>query len=148
MKYEETDDFSYLPQEKIGAVCAFCYLNGKFILVKNEGNWEPVAGHIEPGELKEAALLREVKEEANMNVIEYFPLANLYFSKNDFYMVQYLCLVEPYGDFMSDPDGGVTEIKMVDLLDIPKYFSKDDYSGLTLRRCAQVLENVVIDKNI
>ena len=142
LAYEESDDFSNLPQDKIGAVCAFCFCDGKFVLVNNAGKWEPVAGHVEKGESADSALVREVKEEANMKVLKYFPLASLYFKDDDYFMTQYLCITEPYGDFVSDPDGEVTEIKMVDFYDIPKYFSKGDSSRLTLDRCKSVLDKI------
>ena len=83
--YEESDDFSNLPQEKIGSVCAFCYCDGKFVLVNNEGNWEPVAGHVEKNESPDEALIREVKEESNMKVLKYFPLGFQYSHGEDFY---------------------------------------------------------------
>lgn len=36
--YEETDDLSVLPQEKIKSVCAFCCVNKQFVVVKNHSN--------------------------------------------------------------------------------------------------------------
>jgi 8-oxo-dGTP pyrophosphatase MutT (NUDIX family) len=140
--YKESDDFSNLPQDKIGAVCAFCYFNNKFVLVKNVGKWEPVAGHVEKGEDVYPALIREVKEETNMKVLKHFPLASLYFKKGDYYMTQYLCITKPYGDFISDPDGEVSEIKLVDFFDIPKYLLKGDPATLTLNRCKSVLDKI------
>ena len=32
------------------------------------------------------------------------------------------CIVEPYGDFVADPDGDITEIKLIDPWDYKKYF--------------------------
>ena len=138
MEFTEADNFSDLPQDKIGAVCAFCYYQGKFILVKNNGNWEPVAGHVEVNEPYEDALIREVKEESNTKVIIKYPLGYFYSHEDDFYSANYLCMVEPYGPFISDHDGGVTEIKFVDFSEIPKYVNKDDIANLVLNRCAAV----------
>ncbi len=43
------------------------FINGKIILLKNERNeWEPPGGKIEPGELPEHCVLREIKEELNI----------------------------------------------------------------------------------
>ena len=135
---QECDDFSTLPQEKIGAVCAFCYYDGKFILVKNEELWQPVAGHVEEGETAEQALTREIKEESNTQLLKSYPLGYFYVSEGDFYSNWYLCEVKPYGPFVSDPDGGVTEIMFVDFKDITKYLSPDDIGNLLLKKCEEV----------
>jgi len=145
--FEDKDNFSNLPKEKIKSICAFCYCDGKFVIVKNTSNilrnWEPVSGHIEQGESPEEALVREVQEESNMKVLKHFPLGYLYIREVDIYQVQYLCLVEPYGPFISDPDGGVTEIKLVDYSEMAEYFDKNDTSRLTLTRCKEVLDKVL-----
>jgi len=146
--YEDCEDFSTLPPEKIQAICAFCYYDGKFVIVKNETYWEPISGHMEEGESPEETLIREVKEESNMKVLKYFPLGYLYVNDGDFFQVQYLCLVEPYGPFVSGPDGGVTENMMIYLEEMPEYLSKNDTSNLTLSRCKTVLEKVKIDNKL
>jgi len=112
--YEDIDNFSKLPQEKIKSICAFCYHDGRFVMVNNEGRWEPVAGHVEEGETDEEALIREIKEESNMKVLKSFPIGYLYTQGQDIYQTRYFCLVEPFGPFLADPDGGVTEIQMID----------------------------------
>ena len=33
------------------------------------------------------------------------------------------CIVEPYGDFVADPDGDITEIKLIDPQDYKEYFN-------------------------
>lgn len=33
-----------------------------------------------------------------------------------------VCLVEPYGDFVSDPGGDITKIALVSVEDVKKYF--------------------------
>ena len=146
-QYEEVDDFSALPQEKIGAVCAFCYYDGKFVIVKNEGLWQPVAGQVEKGESAEIALKRETQEESNMKVIQSYPLSYFYIPEGDYYSAWYLCEVIPFGPFISDPDQGkVSEIKLVDFNDISKYVAKDDIAIQVLDRCKIVLEKILLDK--
>lgn len=140
--YEESDDFLNLPQEKIGSVCAFCYCGGKFVLVNNEGNWEPVAGHVEKKESPDEALIREVKEESNMKVLKYFPLGYLYTYGEDIYQTRYFCTTEPYGPFISDPDGGVTEIKLVET---EKFFDIVAWKGtihLIKEKCLKIIEKL------
>jgi 8-oxo-dGTP pyrophosphatase MutT (NUDIX family) len=137
--YEETDDFSHLPQEKIKAVCAFCYFDGKFVIVKNGAYWEPVAGHIEEGETAEEALVREIKEESNMKVLKYFPIGYLYIREVDIYQMRYLCLVEPYGPFEADPDGGVTEIKLVAPDELVNIIDWKDSALLMKDKCMEII---------
>ncbi len=140
--YEETDDFSLLPKDKIKSICAYLYFDGKFIIVKNEGNWQPVAGHVEPGESIEDALIREVKEESNMKVLKYFPLGYLYTYGGDIYQARYLAIVEPYGDFVSDPDGGVTEVKFIDPHDTAKYIDWKDTANFTTNKSLSIIEKL------
>jgi ADP-ribose pyrophosphatase YjhB (NUDIX family) len=142
MEFKEADSFSNLPQDKIKAVCAFCYYAGKFILVKNHGNWEPVAGHVEINESSENTLIREVKEESNTRVIDKYPLGYFYSTEGDFYSTLYLCFVEPDGPFISDPGGEVTEIKFVDFSEIPEYVNKDDITNQTLSRCEHIFKKI------
>ena len=46
------------------------------------------------------------------------------------------CLVEPMGDFKADPDGDVTEIKLIDPKDYKKYF---DWSEIGERIIKQAI---------
>lgn len=144
--YEESEDFSTLPQNKIKSVCAYCYFNGQIILVKNVGRWEPVAGHIEEGETPDQALVREIKEEANMKVLKYFPLGFQYTYEVDIYQTLYFCTVEPYGPFVSDPDGEVTEIKHVRPEDISENIEWKDIDELIVRKCKQIIIKLGLDK--
>jgi 8-oxo-dGTP pyrophosphatase MutT (NUDIX family) len=139
--YEETDDFSHLPPEKIKSVCAFCYYDNKFVIVKNGSYWEPVAGHIEVGETPEQALIREIKEESNMKVLKYFPIGYLYTREVDIYQTRYLCFVEPYGPFEMDPDGGVTEIKLVPPAGIVDVINWKDSALLMKDKCMEIIRN-------
>ncbi len=110
------------------------------MIVKNGEYWEPVAGHVEMGETPEEALIREVQEESNMKVLKYFPVGYLYIREVDVYQTRYLCLVEPYGPFVSDPDGGVTAIKLVPSEDFAKYISATDSALLTVDRCLEMIK--------
>ncbi len=51
-------------------VAAYVVDNGKVLLVNHKklGKWLPVGGHIEPNELPDEALVREVKEETGLDV--------------------------------------------------------------------------------
>ena len=49
----------------------------------NKGKWIGVGGHIEKGETPEDTLIREVKEETNLDVIEYQKRGRVYFCYDD-----------------------------------------------------------------
>lgn len=56
----------------------------------NKGKWVGIGGHIEEGENKEQALIREIKEETGLDVIKYQYRGELLFVNNDFEEVMYL----------------------------------------------------------
>lgn len=98
-----------------------------------------MAGHVESGETPEQALIREVQEESNMKVLKYFPVGYLYTYGKDIYQTQYLCLVEPYGPFVKDPDGGVTEIKLVKPDDLSTVIGSGDTDTVAINKCLKIL---------
>ena len=97
---------------------------------------------MEEGEAAEHALTREIKEESNTQLLKSYPLGYFYVSEGDFYSNWYLCEVIPYGPFVSDPDGGVTEIMFVNFNEITKYLAPDDIGNLLLKRCEEVWKKV------
>jgi len=109
-------------------VHAFCFYNKKLIVVyaDSKGHWGPPGGHIEKGESYEEAVIREVLEETNMRVLkqELIGYQDVYEKepKQIIRQTRSFCLVEPVGDFVSDPDGEITEIKLIDPKDYKKYF--------------------------
>jgi len=54
-----------------------------------------------------------------------------------FNQLRYVCMVEPYGDFISDPDGSITEIKLIDPKDYKQYF---DWGAIGDRIMERALE--------
>jgi len=92
-------------------VHAFCFYNKKLIVVyaDSKGHWGPPGGHIEKGESYEEAVIREVLEETNMRVLkqELIGYQDVYEKepKQIIRQTRSFCLVEPVGDFVSDPDG-------------------------------------------
>lgn len=138
--YENVDDFSNLPQDKIKSICAFCYCDGKFVVVNNESQWEPVAGHVEPNETVDDALIREVQEESNMKVLKFFPVGYQYINGQDIYQTRYFCVVEPYGPFVADPDGDVTEIKLVEPSTLIEYIRWGESAKYITERCLEIID--------
>ncbi|MFA7252662.1 MAG: NUDIX hydrolase [Candidatus Paceibacterota bacterium] len=115
--------------KKIKGCRAYCFYKDKFVIVyaDSKGYWTPPGGGVEEGESVRDAVAREVKEETNMKVIEqkFFGLLEaIGKERNDFYTTS-MCIVEPLDEFISDPDGEITKIKMIDLDEYKKYSDKN-----------------------
>lgn len=123
--YSEAHPLIDLDNKILQGVRAFCFCGDKMVLVEQRKNhWIPPGGGIEPGETFEEAVIREVKEETNMKVV-----SQTYIGYIDSHELQGIkrqtrsfCIVEPYGDFVCDPDGDITEIKLIDPKEYKKYF--------------------------
>ena len=124
--YEDTDSFEFLDSKKVKQSYGVCLINGKMVIVLNgkKSTWGLVGGSIEEGESYEDCLKREIKEESNMKVIDFKPIGfqTVHMGDEVFHQLRYVCTVEPYSDFVSDPDGKITEIKLVDPKDYKQYF--------------------------
>jgi hypothetical protein len=55
--------------------------------------------------------------------------------------VRSFCIVEPYGDFESDPDGDITEIKLIDPQDYKKYFDWKVIGDRIMERAMEIKQN-------
>ena len=79
----------------------------------NKGKWIGIGGHIESGETPESALIREIKEETNLDVLDYTKRGIVYFINNDFSEVMHLYVVNKYQGEIGDCDEG--ELRFVDI---------------------------------
>lgn len=125
--YREADPLKDLEGKILQGVRAYCFYEGKLIVVYSEAKkyWTPPGGGIEQGETYEQAVVREVKEESNMKVLSQKLIGYQDIYQKDGSILRQtrsVCLVEPYGLFVSDPDGDITEIKLIDPKDYKKYF--------------------------
>lgn len=120
--YKDANSFDDLPIEKCKQVYGLCFYNGKIVIgfEKHKKHWVLIGGSRESEEKLDQTLVREVKEESNMRIIKFWPIGSQYVIQEDAYQIRYCCLVEPYGPFISDPDGDIIKIKFID----QKYFSK------------------------
>ena len=78
----------------------------------NKGKWIGIGGHLEKGETKELALMREIKEETGLTVKHYEYRGKLLFVNDDFEEIMYLYLVESVSGELIDCDEG--ELQWVD----------------------------------
>ncbi|MEI6528679.1 MAG: NUDIX hydrolase [bacterium] len=125
--YRDVDDYEELDGMKIESVHAVCFCGGKMVLVyeKDKKTWSSPGGGVEDGESVEQAVVREVREESNMKVIQQKLIGvqiNILENGRKIIQTRSVCLVEPYGDFVSDPAGDVTEIKLIDPAEYAKYY--------------------------
>jgi ADP-ribose pyrophosphatase YjhB (NUDIX family) len=146
IEYTHTDSFDHLPIELVRQCIAVAYHGDKIILVNNinkPGVHVLVGGGVEPGEKLHETIAREIHEESNMRVIESRPLG--YQKVTDinnpdeiFYQVRFFCIVEPYGPFVGDPDGDVTEVLEIDIDDHKKYFDWGETSDAIMARAKEL----------
>ena len=97
----------------------------------NKEKWIGVGGHLEEGESKEQALIREIKEETGLDVLHYIYRGELLFVNNDFEEVMYLYLVdEVKGEITDCDEGELAWIKKEDLMSLNMW--EGDYEFLPL----------------
>lgn len=123
--YNEADPLENLDGKILQAVHAYCFLDGKLVIVyaNDKRYWTMPGGGIEPGESYEQATIREVLEESNMKVIysELIGYQDIFEKEKVVRQTRMFCIVEPYGPFISDPDGDITEIKLIEPSELRKY---------------------------
>ncbi len=145
-EYIESDSFENLESDKIKQVIAFAFNGDKLVLVNNvrrPGEYIPLGGSVEPGETGEESLIREVKEESNMEVLEYKPLGYQVVKDEEgkdepYYQLRYYCKVRPYGPFEGDPDGDVTEVLEINPEDYKKYFDWGEIGDVLMRKALEI----------
>ena len=140
--YQESDPLKGLEGKKLTGVHAFCFYGDKMIIVyaETKGYWAPPGGGIEPGETYEQAVVREVAEETNMKVLyqELIGFQDIYETNGIVRQTRSFCLVEPLGDFLADPDGEVTAIKLIDPKDYKKYFDWGEIGERIMKRALEL----------
>lgn len=124
--YHDIDSADELEGRKVSGVHAYCFYGEKLVIVyaENKKRWTPAGGGVEEGESFEQAVIREVREETNMKVLSQrlIGFQDVFEPEKVVTQTRSVCIVEPYGDFVSDPDGDITEIKLIDTRDYKKYF--------------------------
>ena len=124
--YRESDPLKDLDGRFLAHVGCYCFCGDKLVVVyaEKKGFWTPPGGGIEPGETFEQAVTREVKEETNMKVMhqKLIGYQDIEEPGRIIRQTRSFCIVEPYGDFVSDPDGDITEIRLIDPSEYKKYF--------------------------
>lgn len=140
--YKDVDSFDFLDYNKIKQIYAVCLLKDKMVIVYHGKNktWSLVGGSIEKNETLDDCLKREVKEESNMKVINFKPVGYQEVTTRDktIYQLRYVCRVEPYGEFIGDPDGKITEIKIINPKDYKQYFDWGEVGDQIVERALEI----------
>ncbi len=142
--YEEGDPLEALEGKILHSVHMFCFCGDKLVLVKHpKSGWIPPGGRIESGETYDEAVVREVREETNMKVIfqTLIGFQDLYEPERVIRQTRSLCIVEPLGEFVSDPDGEITEIKLIDPADYKQYFDWGVVGDRIMQRALEMKES-------
>lgn len=145
-EYYETDSFDHLPQDEITQCYGISFVGDKFLVVNNiekPGSYTPAGGSREKGEHPDDTLIREIQEESNMKVLEYKPIGyqrviDTSGIQKPYYQLRYFCKVEPYGPFVSDPAGKVTEVLEVDLSNYKSYFDWGEIGDRIIEKAYQL----------
>lgn len=130
VSYFEADNFDFLPIQRCRQIYGVCYYDNKIILAKRfDGIWTLPGGGVKVGETFEEALKREVEEESNMEILEYYPIGYQHVTGDDedVYQLRALCKVSPIGKFVSDPDGDIEAVKLIKPKDFTRYI---DWGGI------------------
>ncbi|MDB5266584.1 MAG: hypothetical protein JWN89_399 [Parcubacteria group bacterium] len=123
--YKESDPLFDMEGKLLQGVHAFCFYGDKMVVVHHpKSGWMPPGGGIEPGETYEEAVIREVREETNMRVLSQSLIGfqDVYEPGRIIRQTRSVCIVEPYGDFVKDPDNEIEEIKLIDPKEYKQYF--------------------------
>ncbi len=145
--YREEDPLKNLDGIILKYVHAYCFYNDKLAVVyaENKKYWTLPGGGIETGESVEEAVIREVKEETNMKVLyhELIGYQDVFETNLTERHTRSFCIVEPMGDFVSDPDGDITEIKLIDPEDYKQYFDWGEMGDRIMTRALEIKQSLI-----
>lgn len=141
-----------IPEEETGpkiliGVHTYCFCEGKLVIVsyKTNGSWTPPGGTIEEGESYTDAAIREIKEETNMKVLHMecigYQDASSVEGGEISRQLRMFAIVEPYGEFESDPDGDISEVKLIDPQDYRKYIQWGEIGDHLIERAVEMHNN-------
>ena len=101
----------------------------------NKGKWIGIGGHLEKGETKEQALLREVKEETGLTAKHFEYRGKLLFVNDDFEEIMYLYLIDSVsGDLIDCDEGELKWIKEGELMSLDMWEGDKIFLPLLLNK--------------
>lgn len=148
--YHDGDPEKDLNGIQLDGVRAFCFFGDKFVVISPEdGKWSVPGGGINQGENYRNAMEREIKEETNMKVLHMEPMGyqDVYNVRKNIHGRQAImfCTVEPIAEFLSDPDGDIVEMRVIELKDFDIYMKDWGEAGTyLLNKSLKILERINI----
>jgi 8-oxo-dGTP diphosphatase len=144
LTYKEDDPRKNLENRVIREVRAICFLDGKFVMVHEPEykRWNLPGGKVEKGEDFEDAMIREVQEETNMEVLDHQFVGYIDTNSDEDPIQRFtysICSVRPIGEFVADPDNDISEIKLIDPNDIKEYYNWGPISQRILARSLELI---------
>jgi len=139
--YKESDPLEDLDGKTLHSVHCFCFYKDKMVLVNHpRSGWVPLGGGIDGKETYEETVVREAKEESNMEVIyqELIGFQDSYGEDGTVRQTRSFCKVKPYGPFINDPDGEIKEIKLINPKDYKKYFDWGEIGDRIMERAVDL----------
>jgi ADP-ribose pyrophosphatase YjhB (NUDIX family) len=151
-EYYESDTFEHLPGNRIKQCYSVAFHGDNFLIVNNiakPGQYSLIGGSVEPGENPNDTLIREIKEESNMKVLNYKLIGyqkviDTRGIQEPFYQLRYFAVVEPFGSFVSDPAEKVTEIIECNQDNYKKYFDWGEIGDEIIKRAYEMLESIIL----
>lgn len=140
--WHDCDSFNEIKDRNLQQSYGVCFCDDKLVIGRGDNNkWGLIGGHIEKGETPEVALEREIQEESNMKVLKQIPIVYQEVINPDGtidYQLRSFCVVEPIGEFVFDPAGSVTEIKLIDPKDYKNYFDCGKIGDTIMERAMKI----------
>lgn len=153
-EYFDSIKFDELPQDRIKQAYGVCFYGNDMVIGYGglKKGWGLIGGSLEPGETYENALVREIKEESNMEIVSYIPigyqkLTNVENGKLIF-QLRYACKVKPIGEFSIDGGDGITEkgitkIKLIDPLTYKEYFDWGEIGDYIIKKAISLKTSLI-----
>jgi len=140
--YRDMESENELGDRTVSHVHAYCFYQDKLVIVytDSKGCWAPPGGGVEERESARDAVRREVAEETNMNVLKhrFIGYQDIFEPNKIVTQTRSVCLVEPFGPFVSDPDGDITEIKLIEPKEYKSYFDWGEVGDHIFQRALQL----------
>ena len=144
--YRDIDSIAELEGRAVSGVHAYCFLGSKLVIVYAAGkqSWTPPGGGVENNETLEEAVAREVEEETNMKVVKQALIGfqDIILPTGTITQTRSVCIVEPYGEFVADPDSDITEMRLIDPAEYKQYFDWGEVGDRAIQRALELRDTL------